>query len=95
MLTTVTTVGGLVPLAFFATGQARFLSPMAIAVVWGLSFATILTLMLTPCLYAILDDAKAIARRLFRVGAATPLEAFSENPLGGPPTPAPSGRGPG
>ena len=95
MLTTVTTVGGLVPLAFFATGQAKFLSPMAISVVWGLSFATILTLMLTPCLYAILDDVKAIARRLFRVGAATPLEAFSENPLGGPPTPSPSGRGAG
>ena len=95
MLTTVTTVGGLVPLAFFATGQAKFLSPMAISVVWGLSFATILTLMLTPCLYAILDDVKAIARRLFRVGAATPLEAFSESPLGGPPTPSPSGRGPG
>ncbi len=72
MLTTVTTIGGLVPLAFFATGQARFLSPMAISVVWGLAFATVLTLILTPCLYAMLDDAKAIARRLFRVGAATP-----------------------
>ena len=95
MLTTVTTVGGLVPLAFFATGQARFLSPMAISVVWGLAFATVLTLILTPCLYAILDDVKAIARRLFRVGVATPLEAFSEDPLGGPPTPSPSGRGPG
>ncbi len=72
MLTTVTTVGGLVPLAFFATGQARFLSPMAISVVWGLAFATVLTLILTPCLYAMLDDAKAIVRRLFQIGAATP-----------------------
>ena len=72
MLTTVTTVGGLVPLAFFATGQAKFLSPMAISVVWGLSFATILTLILTPCLYAMLDDAKGIVRKLFRSGAPTP-----------------------
>ena len=71
MLTTVTTVGGLVPLAFFATGQAKFLSPMAISVVWGLSFATILTLILTPCLYAMLDDAKAITRRWLRPRAAT------------------------
>ncbi|MEE8224730.1 MAG: efflux RND transporter permease subunit, partial [candidate division NC10 bacterium] len=39
LLTTVTTVGSLVPLAFFASGQAKFLSPMAISVVWGLSFA--------------------------------------------------------
>lgn len=72
MLTTVTTVGGLVPLAFFATGQARFLSPMAISVVWGLSFATVLTLVLTPCLYAILDDAKRIAGKFFRSRAVPP-----------------------
>ena len=68
LLTTITTVGGLVPLAFFSTGQARFLSPMAIAVVWGLSFATILTLILTPCLYAIVEDAKGFLRRI--VGTA-------------------------
>ena len=72
MLTTVTTVGGLVPLAFFATGQAKFLSPMAISVVWGLSFATVLTLILTPCLYAMLDDAKAIVRRCLPSGTPTP-----------------------
>ena len=72
MLTTVTTVGGLVPLAFFATGQAKFLSPMAISVVWGLSFATVLTLILTPCLYAMLDDAKGVVRKLFRSGAPAP-----------------------
>lgn len=69
LLTTVTTVGSLVPLAFFASGQAKFLSPMAISVVWGLSFATILTLILIPCLYAILDDLEALLRRLL------PLEA--------------------
>ena len=69
LLTTITTVGGLVPLAFFASGQAKFPSPMAIAVVWGLSFATILTLILIPCLYAMLDDAKELARRLFRPDA--------------------------
>lgn len=74
LLTTITTVGGLVPLAFFASGQAKFLSPMAIAVVWGLSFATILTLLLIPCLYAMLDDTKELARRLFRpdAGATAP-----------------------
>lgn len=63
LLTTLTTVGGLIPLAFFSTGQAKFLSPMAISVVWGLSFATILTLILIPCLYAMLDDLKMFTRR--------------------------------
>ncbi len=73
LLTTVTTVGSLVPLAFFASGQAKFLSPMAISVVWGLSFATILTLILIPCLYAILDDLEALLRRLLplEVGQTT------------------------
>lgn len=66
LLTTITTVGGLVPLAFFSTGQARFLSPMAISVVWGLSFATVLTLILTPCLYGIVEDVKSVLRRLAR-----------------------------
>ena len=64
LLTTITTVGGLIPLAFFSTGQAKFLSPMAISVVWGLSFATILTLVLIPCLYAMLDDLAAALKRL-------------------------------
>lgn len=72
LLTTITTVGSLVPLAFFSTGQAKFLSPMAISVVWGLSFATILTLVLTPCLYAILDDLKGLARRVLGFGATAP-----------------------
>ncbi len=70
LLTTATTVGGLIPLAFFASGQAKFLSPMAISVVWGLSFATILTLILIPCLYAMLDDAKVEIRR--RLGLPLP-----------------------
>jgi multidrug efflux pump subunit AcrB len=73
LLTTVTTVGGLIPLAFFSSGQAKFLSPMAISVVWGLSFATILTLILIPCLYAMLDDLKVLIRR--KLGLAVPAEA--------------------
>ncbi len=76
LLTTVTTVGGLIPLAFFASGQAKFLSPMAISVVWGLSFATLLTLILIPCLYAILEDLKElILRKLgLPVGTEAPLQ---------------------
>lgn len=64
LLTTITTVAGLSPLAFFATGQAKFLSPMAIAITWGLSFATLLTLVIVPCLYLIVDDVARASRRL-------------------------------
>ena len=55
-LTTVTTVAGLFGLAFLSTGQEQFLAPMAQAIVWGLTFATLITLVLIPVLYAILDD---------------------------------------
>ncbi len=63
-LTTATTVAGLFSLAFRSTGQEQFLAPMAQAIVWGLSFATLLTLVLIPCLYAVLDDLHALRRRL-------------------------------
>jgi multidrug efflux pump subunit AcrB len=63
-LTTATTVVGLFSLAFFSKGQEQFLAPMAQAIVWGLTFATLITLVLIPCLYAILDDFNfAVARR--------------------------------
>ena len=52
LLTSITTVAGLFPLAL-AGEAAPLLSPMATAVAWGLSFATGLTLFLVPCLYRI------------------------------------------
>jgi multidrug efflux pump subunit AcrB len=55
-LTSITTVAGLWSLAFMTSGQEEFLAPMAQALVWGLTFATLITLLLVPCLYAILDD---------------------------------------
>ncbi|MDH5543504.1 MAG: efflux RND transporter permease subunit [Nitrospinota bacterium] len=56
ILTSLTTIFGLATLAFKTSGQAAFLAPMAISIVFGLIFSTILTLVVIPCLYAILDD---------------------------------------
>jgi HAE1 family hydrophobic/amphiphilic exporter-1 len=64
LLTSITTVLGLAPLAFFASGQARFLAPMAISIVFGISFSTVLTLVVIPTLYLILEDLKQVARRV-------------------------------
>jgi hypothetical protein len=48
---------------------------MAQAIVWGLTFATLITLVLIPCLYAILDDFHlAVARR--RTATSANLEGF-------------------
>ena len=69
LLTSITTFLGVSPLIFFATGQAAFLSPMAISLGFGLLFATALILLVLPCYYLIADDIREVvcghARRLF------------------------------
>ncbi|MEG3592117.1 MAG: efflux RND transporter permease subunit [Pseudomonadota bacterium] len=58
LLTSVTTILAISPLIFFATGQTRFLSPMAVSLGFGLLFSTILILFVLPCFYLITDDCK-------------------------------------
>ncbi len=58
LLTTLTTFGGLSPMIFETSRQARFLIPMAISLGFGILFATLITLILVPVLYMILEDAK-------------------------------------
>ncbi|TKB12420.1 efflux RND transporter permease subunit [Desulforhopalus sp. IMCC35007] len=65
MLTTLTTFGGLAPMIFETSRQARFMIPMAISLGFGILFATIVTLALVPCLYLIIDDCKKSVARLF------------------------------
>jgi multidrug efflux pump subunit AcrB len=63
VLTSITTMLGLSPLTFFATGQARFLQPMAISIFFGLTFSTLLVLVVVPCAYAALEDLLLWLRR--------------------------------
>lgn len=58
VLTTITTFGGLALLMTKTRGESAFLAPMAIALGFGLVFATLITLFLIPALYLILDDIK-------------------------------------
>lgn len=58
LLTTLTTFGGLAPMIFETSRQARFMIPMAISLGFGILFATVITLALVPCLYLIIDDWK-------------------------------------
>ncbi len=58
VLTTITTFGGLLLLMTKTRGESAFLAPMAIALGFGLVFATLITLFLIPSLYLILDDIK-------------------------------------
>ncbi|MEK9632435.1 MAG: efflux RND transporter permease subunit, partial [Opitutae bacterium] len=65
LLTSLTTFVGLLPILFERSLQAQFLKPMAIAIGFGVLFATFITLLMVPCLYLILDDAKRIANIIF------------------------------
>ncbi|QQE13174.1 efflux RND transporter permease subunit [Planctomycetota bacterium] len=60
MLTTLTTFFGLAPMIFETSIQAKFLIPMAISLGFGILFATLISLVLVPCLYVIIEDLKNI-----------------------------------
>ncbi|MGB2981765.1 MAG: efflux RND transporter permease subunit [Candidatus Zixiibacteriota bacterium] len=67
VMTTVSTVAGLVPLAYGLGGTDVFIAPMALALGYGLLFATPLTLVLVPCLYAVRLDAGRVLSRIGRI----------------------------
>lgn len=58
LLTSLTTFFGLLPILLETSMQAQFLIPMATSLAFGIVFATIITLLLIPCLYVILEDIK-------------------------------------
>jgi len=60
LLTSLTTFFGLMPLIFEKSTQAQFLIPMAVSLGFGIMFATLITLILIPCNYLILEDIKAL-----------------------------------
>ena len=56
MMTTLTTFLGLAPIMLETSRQARFLIPMAISLGFGMLFATLILLILVPCLYLGLEN---------------------------------------
>lgn len=68
MLTSLTTFIGLAPIIFFETSaQAQIVIPMAISLSFGVLFATVVTLVLIPTLYVIIEDLKRLVRRKKKV----------------------------
>ena len=60
LLTSLTTVLGLLTLIFFASGQAMILQPMAISLGFGIAWATVLNLLYIPLAYSVAYTLKAI-----------------------------------
>ncbi|MEE9162205.1 MAG: efflux RND transporter permease subunit, partial [Candidatus Neomarinimicrobiota bacterium] len=64
LLTSITTVAGLLPTAYGLWGYNAFIAPMALALGYGILFATPLTLLLLPSLYMVQHDIGLLIRRI-------------------------------
>ncbi len=60
LLTSITTVAGLTPLLFEQSEQAQYLIPAAISMVFGVTFATIITLILIPAVLQVAANVKKV-----------------------------------
>ena len=86
LLTSLTTFFGLAPLMLENSVDAAFLQPMAVALAFGVVFATFITLVLVPTSYLIVEDIRRVVRKL-AFGGGEP-QAGAPSPLG--PEAAPS-----
>ncbi len=96
ILTSLSTIGGLMPLILEKDLQARFLIPMALSLAAGVAFATVLTLVLIPSLLTILSDFRLLFYRYTkgvwpRRVAVEPARDRHDDPLQATPGPEQSG----
>ncbi|WP_418889505.1 efflux RND transporter permease subunit [Paraglaciecola polaris] len=58
VLTTSTTIAGMLPLLFETSLQGQVLIPLVISIAFGLAFSTVLILVVLPCTYTVLYEHK-------------------------------------
>jgi hydrophobic/amphiphilic exporter-1 (mainly G- bacteria), HAE1 family len=75
LMTTLTTVLGLLPMAIGFGDGAEVRTPMAIAVIGGLLTSTILTLVVIPVVYSLLDRKHYAAQEVPAGGLAAPVRS--------------------
>ena len=78
ILTSLTTFAGLTPIMLERSIQAKFITPMAISLGFGVLFATLITLLLIPCLYMVLEDMLNVASRFMRLFSQKTSEINAE-----------------
>lgn len=66
ILTTLTTVFGLLPLLFETSVNAQLVRSMAVSLAFGLSFGTVLVLIIVPCLLSYIESMRSGINRLRR-----------------------------
>jgi len=80
VLTSMTTFVGLLPLMLEQSVQAQFLIPMAISLGYGVLFATLITLMVVPCGYLVLEDVGNLWARVRRARPHAPIGSDAPAP---------------
>ena len=63
IVTALTTLGGVMPMAYGLGGYDSIVAPMSLAIGWGLAISTLVTLFLVPCLYTVASDLRAFSLR--------------------------------
>ncbi|NOT00877.1 MAG: efflux RND transporter permease subunit [Phycisphaerales bacterium] len=63
LMTTITTVVGVLPLALGWGGTSKVWSPFAASFAWGLTFSTMITLLIEPAMYCVANDGVTAWRR--------------------------------
>jgi len=75
LLTSLTTIAGLMPLLFETSLQAQFLIPMATAIAFGLIFSTVLVLLIIPVLLSYHEDIQRLLKSWY-VGYKTLYQQY-------------------
>jgi HAE1 family hydrophobic/amphiphilic exporter-1 len=90
LMTTFALIAGMIPVAMGHGEGAQFRAPLGIAVIGGVITSTLLTLLVIPTFYEILDEWRAsFARRL----GMRPSQMTAEHPVAGMPMPQPHATG--
>ncbi|MDY0409647.1 efflux RND transporter permease subunit [Paracerasibacillus soli] len=64
-MTTLTTVGGMIPLAFATGASSGYQSPLAVVIISGLLFSTCITLVLIPAIYLLFEHMESGLKKIF------------------------------
>jgi hydrophobic/amphiphilic exporter-1 (mainly G- bacteria), HAE1 family len=84
LMTTIAIVAGMLPIAFGRGSGSGSRASMAVTIIGGQLICLLLTLLVTPVIYSLFDDAKLWSRRLLRLGAEETAPASSEAPAASP-----------
>jgi hypothetical protein len=91
-MTTIAMAAGMMPSALAVGAGGEFRSPMALAVIGGLVFSTILSLVFVPAMFMLMDDVGSLTWRFGRKLLVSSADAeHGDHDTGQPaPPPAPS-----